>query len=151
LLTTDGGTTWRVQRSGTSATLSGIAFTSATHGWVVGDNGAVLATTSSGWGPDTGKPVTYAKPAAGRKYRAMSLSYKISDDLSLQATSIRVVVKNSKGKTVKTFLPATRWTGVWYKVAWTPRAAGTYRVFVYAKDLSGNAQRTAGTAKAIVR
>jgi len=81
LLTTDGGTTWRVQRSGTSATLSGIAFTSATHGWWSRQR-AVLATTSSGWGPDTGKPVTYAKPAAGRKYRAMSLSYKISDDLS---------------------------------------------------------------------
>ena len=64
---------------------------------------------------------------------------------------IRVVAKTSKGNVVKTFLPATRRTGVWYKVAWTPRAAGTYRVFVYAEDLSGNAQGTVSTAQAIVR
>jgi C1A family cysteine protease len=100
---------------------------------------------------DTRGPVTAAKAASGRKGRAIVLRYKITDALSPKATAIRIVVKNSRGTTVKTFKPATRNTGTWYSVKWTPKARGTFRYSVYAKDLAGNAQGTRGSAKVVVK
>ena len=38
-----------------------------------------------------------------------------------------------------------------YGSSWTPKASGTYRYRVSAKDLAGNGQRVAGSGKVVVR
>jgi hypothetical protein len=45
----------------------------------------------------------------------------------------------------------TRTSGAWYNVKWKPKAKGTYRYYVYAKDAAGNAQSRVGSAKVVVR
>jgi hypothetical protein len=49
--------TWIAQDSGTSADLGAVAFTDATHGWVVGKAGTILATTDGG--------ATWSKQSSG--------------------------------------------------------------------------------------
>lgn len=53
LKTTDGGTNWQQQYSGTSAVLKNVAFKTQNKGWVVGSNGTILTTSNSGtdWTP----------------------------------------------------------------------------------------------------
>jgi hypothetical protein len=48
LRTTNGGTTWTSQSSGTTAALYGVSFTDANAGTAVGDNGKILHTTNGG-------------------------------------------------------------------------------------------------------
>jgi len=48
LATTNGGSTWNVQLSGTSYQLNGTSFVSGTIGWAVGNNGTVIRTSSGG-------------------------------------------------------------------------------------------------------
>jgi photosystem II stability/assembly factor-like uncharacterized protein len=48
LKTTDGGTNWSVQSSGTTDNLSSVYFTDANTGYVVGGNGTFLKTTNGG-------------------------------------------------------------------------------------------------------
>jgi hypothetical protein len=48
LHTSDAGTTWSRQSSGTAFTLNAVWFTSATEGWAVGANGTVLLTSNGG-------------------------------------------------------------------------------------------------------
>jgi hypothetical protein len=112
-------------------------------------NASVQQTLS--FASDTLGPTTAARSASGRKGRAIALRYKIADVLSPKATAIRIVVKNRRGTTVKTFRPTAKNTGTWYSVKWTPKAKGTYRYYVYAKDLAGNAQSRRGYAKVVVR
>jgi len=100
---------------------------------------------------DAQGPVAAAKATSGRRGRAIVLRYKIADLLSPRAKAIRIVVKNSHGTTVKTIRPTTKATATWYSVKWTPKARGTFRYYVYAKDLAGNAQRIKGSAKVVVR
>ena len=100
---------------------------------------------------DTLGPVTATRSTSGRKGRAIVLRYKVSDALSPKATAIRIVVKNSHGIAVKTFRPTAKNTATWYSVKWTPKARGTYRYYVYAKDLAGNAQSKVGSARVVVR
>ncbi len=56
LTTTDVGTNWKPQTSGTNANLIGVQFTAdGQRGWVVGNNGTILTTTDVGtnWRPQT--------------------------------------------------------------------------------------------------
>ena len=48
LKTTDGGTTWNLQTSGTMNVLLGVSFTDANNGTIVGDFGTILRTTDGG-------------------------------------------------------------------------------------------------------
>ncbi len=100
---------------------------------------------------DTLGPVTAARAASGRRARAIELRYRVTDRLSPGATAIRIVVKNRRNVTVKTLRPTAKNTGVWYAMRWTPKATGTYRYYVHAKDLAGNAQSSVGSAKVVVR
>ena len=52
--TTNGGTNWNPQNSGTSAVLRSVSFRDALTGWVVGDGGLVLFTVDGGanWNPE---------------------------------------------------------------------------------------------------
>jgi len=100
---------------------------------------------------DTTGPVTAAKAAKGKAGHALKLSYQISDNLSPTATGVKLVVKNSDGKVVKTLACGTQSVTVWHTASWTPKAKGTYSYAVYAKDLAGNVQSTAGSAKIKVK
>ena len=55
LRTTDGGTNWIPQTSGTTNFLNDVSFTDANNGTAVGDNGTILRTTNGGtnWAPQT--------------------------------------------------------------------------------------------------
>lgn len=46
--TTNGGTNWFVQASGTTNSLNGVSFVSATTGYAVGNNGTIIKTTNGG-------------------------------------------------------------------------------------------------------
>jgi photosystem II stability/assembly factor-like uncharacterized protein len=60
LVTSNGGTTWQPQRSGTTNPLSFIHFVNATTGWAVGGGGTILATSNGGatWQPQTSETTT---------------------------------------------------------------------------------------------
>jgi photosystem II stability/assembly factor-like uncharacterized protein len=66
LRTTDGGTTWVSQTSGTSNNLFGVSFTDANTGTAVGFNGTILRTTDGGatWASQTAGPPGRVKRAA---------------------------------------------------------------------------------------
>ena len=51
--TTSGGKTWREQKSGVTANLTGITFTNAKEGWAIGEEGTILQTKTAGsqWTP----------------------------------------------------------------------------------------------------
>ena len=100
---------------------------------------------------DSVGPVTAGKATSGRKGRSVTLRYKVSDNLSPKAKAIRIVVRNRRGKAVNTIRPTTKNTARWYSVKWKPKANGTYRYYVYGKDLAGNAQRIKGSAMVVVR
>jgi hypothetical protein len=100
---------------------------------------------------DTTGPTTAAKATSGRKGHAIVLRYEVRDALSPKATAVRIIIKNSHGKVVKSFACATKTIATWYSVKWTSKARGTFRYFVYAKDLAGNAQSSVGKAKITVR
>ena len=48
LHTSDGGTNWSIQESGTNQILRDVDFSSSRHGWAVGDNGAAIKTDNGG-------------------------------------------------------------------------------------------------------
>ena len=48
LATTNGGSTWTAQTSGSTAALLSVHFVSATTGWAVGSSGTILKTTNGG-------------------------------------------------------------------------------------------------------
>jgi hypothetical protein len=100
---------------------------------------------------DTLGPRTAARSVSVRRGSAVSLRYYLADLLSFRAAAVKVVVKNSRGATVKSASLGERTTDTWYSLRWTPKARGTYRYYVYGKDLAGNAQTKVGSAKVVVR
>ena len=100
---------------------------------------------------DTLGPVTAGKAASGLKGRAIGLRYRATDALSPRVLGTRVVVRNGRGVTVRSFTLGARNVGMWYSVRWTPTARGTYRYYVYGKDLAGNAQSARGSARISVK
>jgi photosystem II stability/assembly factor-like uncharacterized protein len=55
IATTDGGRTWKAQKTGTTQAIEGIFFLDAKHGWAVGWAGTILRTTDGG---DNWKKIT---------------------------------------------------------------------------------------------
>jgi photosystem II stability/assembly factor-like uncharacterized protein len=55
LNTTNGGSSWSTQTSGTSEALNGVTFIDASNGWAVGTTGKILNTTNGGssWSTQT--------------------------------------------------------------------------------------------------
>ncbi len=100
---------------------------------------------------DTIGPTTAGKAAKGRKGKPITLKYRVSDNLSPQATAVTLVVKNARHKVAKTFKLGTKQTATWYALKWTPKAKGTYSYSVSARDLAGNTQVKAGSAKIKVK
>jgi hypothetical protein len=103
---------------------------------------------------DTHGPVTAGKTISGRKGKTISLRCRATDNLSPTVWAPRVVIKNARGKvvkTIKTSATTSRRSGAWFSVTWKPSARGTYRYYVYAKDLAGNVQSKVGSARVTVR
>ena len=100
---------------------------------------------------DTVGPTTVAKPASGHKGKAIALKYRVTDNLGSRATSVTLTIRNSHKKVVKTLKLGTKKVSAWNAVKWTPKAKGTYRYTVTAKDLAGNKQAKAGSAKITVK
>lgn len=82
--TTDGGSTWTIQNSGTSEPLNAVHFKDALHGWAVGN--IPLYTTDGGrtWNAGTGIPgtvynVEFADLNTGFATRGLNYLYKTSD------------------------------------------------------------------------
>jgi hypothetical protein len=101
-------------------------------------------------GPSTsGKSLSF-KAAKGKKGRAVSLKYRITDNLSSSATAVTLTIKDAKGKLVKKFALGTKVTNKWLTVKWTSKAKGIYKYSVSAKDLAGNKQIKAPGARITV-
>ncbi len=99
---------------------------------------------------DTIGPTTLARAAKGRKGRAIALKCLVRDNLSPQAKAVALTIRNSHGKFVKRFVLGTEPISTWCTVKWTPKAKGTYRYTITAKDLAGNRQTKAGSATVTV-
>jgi len=99
---------------------------------------------------DTLGPTTAAKAAVGKRGQAITLRYFIADNVSPQATAVRVTITNARGVVVKRYRPGSTNTGVWRTLSWRPALRGSYTYAVYAKDLAGNAQVKVGRAKITV-
>jgi hypothetical protein len=103
---------------------------------------------------DTVGPATSAKATRGQRGKSVTLRYVATDNLSPTIWAPKVLIKDARGKAVKTFATSaatSRVTGTGYSVKWKPKAKGTYRYYVYANDLAGNAQSKVGSAKVVVR
>ena len=72
LRTTDGGTTWNSQTSGTTVRLEGVSFTDSNNGTAVGDNGTILRTTDGG--------TTWNSQISGTTNNLNSVSFIDSDN-----------------------------------------------------------------------
>jgi hypothetical protein len=101
---------------------------------------------------DSVKPRTYGKDARGTARRSMALKYKIKDNMSPKAQSVWIKVRASSGRTQSLTISGTKTINKWFSVSWKPKARGTYKYYVYAKDLAGNAQKApVGWGKITVR
>ena len=101
---------------------------------------------------DSVKPRTYGKDARGTAHRSMALKYKITDNMSPKAQSVWIKVRASSGRTQSLTISGTKTINKWFSVSWRPKASGTYKYYVYAKDLAGNSQKTpVGWGKITVR
>jgi len=101
---------------------------------------------------DPVSPTTYGKDASGKVNKSITLKYKITDNLSPKAHEVHVKIKNSEGQVVKNVsFSSDKNVKTWYSFTWKPTAKGTYKYYVYAKDLAGNQQKTAGWAKIKVK
>ena len=116
-----------------------------------GSTGAYdFTVTGAKVGADAVGPTTSGRATSGKRNKAITLKYRIAD-ISPSAVGVSLVVKNSRGKTVRRFALGTKRANTWLSVKWTPKSRGTFRYSVYAKDLAGNGQVKARGAKVAVR
>jgi len=106
--TNDGGATWTEQESGVTTSLNKIFFISSTTGWVVGDNGVILKTTTKGSSTLTG--VTPLNTGIADKF-SLSQNYPNPFNPSTvikwqvaQTGFVSVVVYDALGNEVKTLV-----------------------------------------------
>ncbi|GEM_PF-926045 len=95
---------------------------------------------------DTTGPATAVKAAVGYVSRAVTLRYRVADELSPKASAVTLVVTDGAGQAVSSLSLGSRRTGTWYGARWTPPAAGVFRYSVAAQDLAGNGEAAAGSA-----
>jgi hypothetical protein len=102
---------------------------------------------------DTVKPVTSATAASVVRGRTATLKYMVSDAAPNKGTAaVSIKIKNSRGNVVKTINKAS----VAVNVALSAKfrctlAKGAYKYYVYATDVSGNAQSKVGSARLTVK
>jgi len=96
---------------------------------------------------------TYAKREVVRRYRRVNLTFKVADpSFSCGAAKITVVVRNRRGRQVARLVGRGRQTNKWTSISYRYRLKrGTYRWYVYARDLAGYKQLRVGSNRLIVR
>ena len=112
--------------------------------------GLVSQTATATFAIDTSGPITATEAAKGKNGHAITLKYRIVDNLSPQATTISLTIKNSQKKVVKRFSLGSKATGVWLSVKWRPKVKGRDTYTVSAEDLAGNPQTKATGARITV-
>jgi photosystem II stability/assembly factor-like uncharacterized protein len=128
LRTTDGGTTWEQQSSGTTALLNGVFFTDANTGTAVGSGGTILRTTDGGatWEQQSSGTTAYlagvfftdANTGTAVGGEEDYLLYDISLGIILRTTDGGATWKQQSGGTSRTTTPL-------YGVFFTDANAGT--------------------------
>jgi len=100
---------------------------------------------------DTTGPMTWTRSSATvRRGAVATLRYRVDDALSDTAT-VTIRIKSPAGRTVGVHM-ATQATNVALRSrVRCGMPEGTYRVFVYARDLAGNAQTQVGSNVLVVR
>lgn len=96
---------------------------------------------------DTTKPFTRAlNVPVVRRYDTLALRYRVNDPPhTIGRATVKIVIKNAKGVTVKTLKPGVRPVNATKTALWRcPLAVGRYTWRVYATDASGNVQATVG-------
>ena len=103
---------------------------------------------------DTRKPTTRAPySAAVTRLRTVKLRFVVADQAPCAGTaSAKIVVKNARGRKVKTVKVARVTAGATSAVKFRCKLAkGKYRFFVYATDSAGNAQSKVASNRLTVR
>jgi len=114
--------------------------------------GNVSAAASLSLNMDSIPPKTYGQNASGKAGKSITLKYKITDNLSPQAQSVWLKIKNSRGQTVMNqTISGKKKINTWYSLSWKPTKKGIYKYYVYAKDLAGNQQNLLGSGKITVK
>jgi photosystem II stability/assembly factor-like uncharacterized protein len=139
--TGDGGATWTEQNSDGAWGLRGVAFNDSSHGWAVGEDGTILATTNGGWSP-TPTPTPTVTPKvtlklSGLRSGAMKLGRRVTAEGTVTPTSlvgikVRLTVQKKRGATwvkVKTATATIRATSA-YSWMYKATTKGAYRVRV---------------------
>ena len=92
---------------------------------------------------DTTPPVVTTKGAAGYMARAVTLSYRVRDQLSPTVRRLGLVVTDDAGATVATVSLGSAVTGEWRRARWTSAVADAFHFAVTASDEAGNATTSA--------
>jgi len=103
---------------------------------------------------DTRQPTTKAPYSlAARRGQTAKLRYVVADQAPCAGTAAaKIVIKNARGKAVKTLKVKRVKTGVTATVKFRCKLAkGKYRFFVYATDAAGNAQSKIASNRVTVR
>ena len=99
---------------------------------------------------DTARPKTAARAARVTHGRSVRLRYRVGD-LAPEA-SVTIVVKNARGKRVRTFALGLRATNKDLSCRFVCRLhPGAYRYYVHATDPAGNTQKKPASARLTVR
>ena len=151
IATTDGGATWALQDVGAGQSLYGLTCADASHAWVTGEDGGILATATGGV-RDATRPKTLAlRVVTVRRDRVCSLPYEVSD--AGGGTALVVIeIKTAHGALVRSFTLGSRAENTRLSLSLkATMAKGSYRWYVYASDAAGNTQSSVGTAKLTVK
>jgi photosystem II stability/assembly factor-like uncharacterized protein len=122
--------------------------------WSVDNAGNAEAAKSCTVKIDTRKPTTKAPYSlAVRRGQTAKLRYVVADRAPCAGTAAaKIVIKNAKGKPVKTIKVKKVKTGVTATVKFRCKLAkGKYRFFVYGTDAAGNAQSRIASNRLTVR
>jgi hypothetical protein len=99
---------------------------------------------------DTAGPKTAARAASVTSGRSVNLRYRVGD-LAPEA-SVTIVVRNARGKTVKTLALGLRATNTDLRHRFVCKLhPGAYRYYVSATDPAGNTQKKPASARLTVR
>lgn len=103
-------------------------------------------------GSDTTGPQTFApRRATVQRGKTATLYYRVTDDQAVSCT-VTIKVKTLGGRLVWTLRPGLKGCDTLRHARFRCKLAKkTYRFFVYARDLSGNAQTVVGSNRLVVR
>ena len=109
-------------------------------------------TWKSNAGSDTTGPQTFApRRATVQRGKTATLYYRVTDDQAASCT-VTIKVKTLGGRLVRTIKPGLKGCDTLRHVHFRcTLAKKAYRFFVYARDLSGNAQTSLGSNRLVVR